>query len=1036
MKTKRLARVLLAFAGLGGAATLVTAAPGELDPTFGENGLARIGRLGDSDRAAGVFVQSDGKLLVGRSVDLAQADFSVVRLDPAGTRDVTFGFDGITSIDVPNMHGRTLTVIQQVDGNIVVAGRATTDGGVTYNLALARYLADGRTDTGFGTYGVSRADVPTETGAVVQQSDGNLVAAGGHPSACYAWGKVVGANKTTASADSQTVLVRFDAAGTLDASFGGRLQIAWCESGARALAARQPDGKLVAGGFVGPDIAVLRLTADGALDVTFDGDGIAIVPTLALDATSRADAVAVRSDSTIVIAGTAASPCATTDTACDYRAETVVMALNPDGTLDENFGTSGRATVNVRGWERVEASLGGLVVEPNGAIVVGGNAGPQASEPDAPPTYGFVARFTPSGVLDTSFGDRGVTLLDVGQDSAPFAEMNGIARFNDGSIAVAMSAHGGSAPLVVARLAASGGSPGMIGLANTEAEVREGTDATFIVRRTGGSTGWVSVGYEAYLCGDGVSCAHAASGADFGPTEGTLTWDDGDTGDRTIAIPILADDLLEDTETLSLSLSNASGASLAASYGWAEIIDVNAGHGVLQFNAGSVFATETDRRVIVWVTRTGGSAGALTVDYSTTGMTATAGADFGAVRGTLHWEDGDGNAKAIVVPIIPDANAEGDETFQVTLRKPSGGATLAAATTVVTIRGTEAATGGSGGGAVGIVDALLLVPLLLFSAAIRWRRRPRNDREHAALGAKATSTAQVFLCLLGALSLSSCHSDFSSTPAPAVVAAAPPPFSPPFPPATLSEEAWHGYFAGRILIDVDTHYAEALITVDGAIRLFIANPQDIWSSAGSAQFVGTFQRNGDQGSGSGVVIAQGCATSPTGRFCSSSVGAEINIAIATRSRLVGQLQVGPPEGEEPWIFEMNWPTNTYLEPATLQFAAGQYREALAELADDSDVIISVDDAGRIFFQGPLSGCVGNGTLAPHLGAESNVYDVALSLANCAATYAYLNGDFEGLATRTVGSPWDDWGDWLIIWMSARDGAPSRTAVTMWGSRIN
>ena len=58
--------------------------------------------------------------------------------------------------------------------------------------------------------------------------------------------------------------------------------------------------------------------------------------------------------------------------------------------------------------------------------------------------------------------------------------------------------------------------------------------------------------------------------------------------------------------------------------------------------------------------------------------------------------------------------------------------------------------------------------------------------------------------------------------------------------------------------------------------------------------------------------------------------------------------------------------------------------------------MSVDGAGRIFFQSAHSACTGNGTLAPHRDGVFNVYDVTLTIDNCGGPYAYLNGEYEGL----------------------------------------
>ena len=91
------------------------------------------------------------------------------------------------------------------------------------------------------------------------------------------------------------VLARFDAAGNLDTSFGnnGRVyldpstEVASRADGKSELhwLTQQPDGKLVGAGSAGADMAVVRLTADGALDQTFGEDGVV---TSLLEARARA----------------------------------------------------------------------------------------------------------------------------------------------------------------------------------------------------------------------------------------------------------------------------------------------------------------------------------------------------------------------------------------------------------------------------------------------------------------------------------------------------------------------------------------------------------------------------------------------------------------------------------------------------------------------------------------------------------------------------------------------------------------------------
>jgi len=66
---------------------------------------------------------------------------------------------------------------------------------------------------------------------------------------------------------------------------------------------------------------------------------------------------------------------------------------------------------------------------------------------------------------------------------------------------------------------------------------------------------------------------------------------------------------------------------------------------------------------------------AVTVAYSTTNATATAGSDYEATSGTITFDPGETN-KTIIVTVLADALAEGNEIFQVWLSNPTN-ATLA-----------------------------------------------------------------------------------------------------------------------------------------------------------------------------------------------------------------------------------------------------------------------------------------------------------------------------------------------------------------------
>jgi len=110
--------------------------------------------------------------------------------------------------------------------------------------------------------------------------------------------------------------------------------------------------------------------------------------------------------------------------------------------------------------------------------------------------------------------------------------------------------------------------------------------------------------------------------------------------------------------------------------------------GRLEFNNPDYNDDEDNGATTITVRRVGGTVGAVTVDYATSDGTATlADADYTAANGTLSWADGeDGNKTFDVVPTV-DTSQEPDETVNLTLSNPTGGAALGNRdTSVLTIK--------------------------------------------------------------------------------------------------------------------------------------------------------------------------------------------------------------------------------------------------------------------------------------------------------------------------------------------------------------
>ncbi len=243
-------------------------ADGTLDTSFSGDGVQYSGFGGD-ERAYGVAVQSDGKIVVGglrgNGVD---GDFLAVRYNADGTNDSTFSGDGYDVLDVfgTASYDQASSVAIQSDGRILVAGTSTV-GGVPQFLVV-RYNTGGTLDATFS--GDGKVATPMGGGnamihGIALQPDGKIVAAG------EAYG---------AGAAYDFALARYNPDGSLDTTFSsdGKLLTAFGSANdvARAVKLRS-DGRIVAAGHANMsgdlNFAVARYLSNGDLDTSFAGDG-------------------------------------------------------------------------------------------------------------------------------------------------------------------------------------------------------------------------------------------------------------------------------------------------------------------------------------------------------------------------------------------------------------------------------------------------------------------------------------------------------------------------------------------------------------------------------------------------------------------------------------------------------------------------------------------------------------------------------------------------------------------------------------------
>ncbi|MBT8198519.1 MAG: hypothetical protein KJO84_08495, partial [Acidimicrobiia bacterium] len=199
------------------------------------------------------------------------------------------------------------------------------------------------------------------------------------------------------------------------------------------------------------------------------------------------------------------------------------------------------------------------------------------------------------------------------------------------------------------------------------------------VERFGGSLGEVTVDYA-------TEEGTASEGDDYAATSGTLTWVDGERDTRSFSVPIVNDTAEEGSESFTVTLSNPTGGALLGVPA-TEIVTIendDAANGVLDFSVSEVTVTEGGD-VTLTVERTGGSYGAVSVDYQTLNRSAMAPDDYTAASGTLDWADDDTTTRSITITTIDDATDEPAEEFDVLLSNPTGGARTGAGFAVVTL---------------------------------------------------------------------------------------------------------------------------------------------------------------------------------------------------------------------------------------------------------------------------------------------------------------------------------------------------------------
>ncbi len=403
---------------------------GSPDNTFGTGSVVntQVGTAGNN--ANTVEVQNDGRIIAAGDCYNGNIHcFALVRYNPSGSRDSTFGTNGIVITSVGGSDDAVKSIAVQSDGKIVAVGYTFNTQLHIYCLAVVRYDSYGNLDSTFGAGGIDFSFLSAAgyyeyyANAVAIQKNGKIVVAGNS----YSYSTI----PPDINIYGDYIIERYNADGTLDNTFGKNgvvttqisTDIGHSEDVPNSVLI-QKDGKILAAGYslnAGYyDFSMARYDSSGNLDNSF---GTAGLVSTYLSGVSGAYSAAIQSDGKIVLAGYGGSL---------SHHNFALIRYNTDGSLDNSFGSNGILISSI-GLSSDEAYT--VAIQDSEKIIEAGLFNNGGFDETA------IGRFNINGTIDNTFGTNGFVVSSAGNctDIANSVEVQG-----DGKIIVGGSSDNGN----------------------------------------------------------------------------------------------------------------------------------------------------------------------------------------------------------------------------------------------------------------------------------------------------------------------------------------------------------------------------------------------------------------------------------------------------------------------------------------------------------------------------------------------------------------------------------------------------------------
>jgi uncharacterized delta-60 repeat protein len=374
---------------------LTAQTPGTPNALFGNQGELQMDlSLGASEHGNDVLVQPDGKIVLAITQQGANntSDFGLLRLNPDGSLDNTFNFDGkypfnMNDVDI------SVAVAQQSDGKTILLGH-TDNGSSGVDIVLHRVTASGLPDNTFGTNGtvvLDRSFGGDDFGVdLVVMPDDRIMMAGSF----------------VLNNEYYYLVYKLLANGQVDSSFTSDGNIFFNQNTGVAILSDMeiaPNGAIyLSGGILDGSVIkgqIYKLNANGFLDNSFSTDGIRTFTT-GIGRQNLVGSLKIRPDGKILGCGIEAITNSNDENA-------ILFLMDTTGFFDASLNGVG---YQAYGGALADEQLRKIDLLPDGKMVALGLTNSNGK------SNSMLLQFNTDYTLDQNYGSLGGVFLDPTQD--------------------------------------------------------------------------------------------------------------------------------------------------------------------------------------------------------------------------------------------------------------------------------------------------------------------------------------------------------------------------------------------------------------------------------------------------------------------------------------------------------------------------------------------------------------------------------------------------------------------------------------------